>query len=145
MVYIQKGIDEGAKLLFGGVSSAEQKGFYAKPTLFDDLKENMTIAQEEIFGPVLGVLTINSDEEALKIASNSKYGLHASVFTQDIDRAFHMAKSLPCGTVSVNTFSEGDIKTPFGGYKQSGSLSRDQGTEALDQYLQTKTIWISHS
>ena len=60
-------------------------------------------------------------------------------------RAFHMAKSLPCGTVSVNTFSEGDIKTPFGGYRQSGSLSRDQGTEALDQYLQTKTIWISHS
>jgi acyl-CoA reductase-like NAD-dependent aldehyde dehydrogenase len=143
--YIQKGIDEGAKLLFGGVSCGEKKGFFAKPTLFDGLKENMTIAQEEIFGPVLGVLTINSDEEALKIASNSKYGLHASVFTQDIDRAFHMAKSLPCGTVSVNTFSEGDIKTPFGGYRQSGSLSRDQGTEALDQYLQTKTIWISHS
>ena len=129
----------------GGISNNKQKGFYAKPTLFDGLKENMTIAQEEIFGPVLGVLTINSDEEALKIASNSKYGLHASVFTQDIDRAFHMAKSLPCGTVSVNTFSEGDIKTPFGGYRQSGSLSRDQGTEALDQYLQTKTIWISHS
>ena len=82
--------------------------------------------------------------KALKVASNSKYGLHASVFTQDIDRAFHLAKSLPCGTVSVNTFSEGDIKTPFGGYKQSGSLSRDQGTEALNSFLQTKTIWISH-
>ncbi|SVB21998.1 uncharacterized protein METZ01_LOCUS174852, partial [marine metagenome] len=107
--------------------------------------ENMTIAQDEIFGPVLGVLTVKNDEEALKIASNSKYGLHASVFTQNINRAFHLAKSLPCGTVSVNTFSEGDIKTPFGGYKQSGSLSRDQGTEALNQYLQTKTIWISHS
>ena len=83
-------------------------------------------------------------EEALKIARNSKYGLHASVFSQDINEAFHMAKSLPCGTISINTFSEGDIKTPFGGYKQSGSLSRDQGTEALNQYLQTKTIWISH-
>ena len=71
--------------------------------------------------------------------------MHASVFTQDIDKAFYMAKSLPCGTVSVNTFSEGDIKTPFGGYKQSGSKSRDQGTEALEQYLQTKTIWINHS
>ena len=59
--------------------------------------------------------------------------------------AFHLAKSLPCGTVSINTFSEGDIKVPFGGYKQSGSLSRDQGTEALNQYLQTKTIWINHS
>ncbi len=143
--YIQKGIDEGAKLLLGGVSESRQKGFYAKPTLFDGLKENMTIAQEEIFGPVLGVLTVKNDEEALKVASNSKYGLHASVFTQDIDRAFHLAKSLPCGTVSVNTFSEGDIKTPFGGYKQSGSLSRDQGTEALNSFLQTKTIWISHS
>jgi len=143
--FIQKGIDEGAKLLFGGVSDGVKKGFYAKPTLFDNLKENMTIAQEEIFGPVLGVLTVNSAEEALNVASNSKYGLHASVFTQDIDKAFHLAKSLPCGTVSINTFSEGDIKTPFGGYKQSGSLSRDQGTEALNQYLQTKTIWISHS
>ena len=73
-----------------------------------------------------------------KVASNSKYGLHASVFTQDIDRAFHLAKSLPCGTVSVNTFSEGDIKTPFGGYKQSGSLSRDQGTEALNSISSNK-------
>ena len=143
--YIQKGIDEGASLLLGGVSAGEQKGFFAKPTLFDNLKENMTIAQEEIFGPVLGILTIKNAEEALKIANNSKYGLHASVFTQDINKAFHIAKSLPCGTVSVNTFSEGDIKTPFGGYKQSGSLSRDQGTEALNQYLQTKTIWISHN
>ena len=62
-----------------------------------------------------------------------------------LNKAFHLAKSLPCGTVSVNTFSEGDIKTPFGGYKQSGSLSRDQGTEALNSFLQTKTIWISHS
>jgi len=143
--YIQKGIDEGAKLLSGGVSDVKQKGFYAKPTLFDGLRENMTIAQDEIFGPVLGVLTVKNDEEALKVASNSKYGLHASLFTQDINRAFHLAKSLPCGTVSVNTFSEGDIKTPFGGYKQSGSLSRDQGTEALNSFLQTKTIWIDHS
>jgi acyl-CoA reductase-like NAD-dependent aldehyde dehydrogenase len=143
--FIQKGIDEGAKLLLGGVSDKKQKGFFAKPTLFDGVKENMTIAQDEIFGPVLGVLSVNNDEEALKVASNSKYGLHASVFTQDINRAFHLAKSLPCGTVSVNTFSEGDIKTPFGGYKHSGNTSRAQGTEALNSYLQTKTIWISHS
>ena len=143
--YIQKGIDEGAKVLHGGVSDPNQKGFFAKPTLFDDVKENMTIAQDEIFGPVLGIITVKNEDEALKIAKNSKYGLHASVFTQDINKAFYLAKSLPCGTVSVNTFSEGDIKTPFGGYKQSGSLSRDQGTEALNQYLQTKTIWVSHS
>jgi len=143
--YIQKGIEEGAKMLLGGVSETNQKGFFAKPTLFDNVKENMTIAQEEIFGPVLGVMTVNNENEALSIAKNSKYGLHASVFTQDINKAFHLAKSLPCGTVSVNTFSEGDIKVPFGGYKQSGSLSRDQGTEALNQYLQTKTIWINHT
>jgi aldehyde dehydrogenase (NAD+)/gamma-glutamyl-gamma-aminobutyraldehyde dehydrogenase len=71
--------------------------------------------------------------------------LHATVFTRDIDRAIHLARRLPCGTVSVNGFSEGDIKTPFGGYKRSGSLARDNGTEAMDQYLQTKTIWISTS
>ena len=143
--YIQAGIDDGAKILYGGVSDKNQRGFFAKPTLFDDVKENMKIAQDEIFGPVLGIITVKDEKEALKIAKNSKYGLHASVFTQDINKAFHLAKSLPCGTVSVNTFSEGDIKTPFGGYKQSGSLSRDQGTEALNQYLQTKTIWISHT
>jgi len=142
--FIKKGINEGAKLLHGGVSDNDQKGFFAKPTLFDNLKGDMTIAQDEIFGPVLGIITVKDTEEALKIAKDSKYGLHASVFSQDINEAFHMAKSLPCGTVSVNTFSEGDIKTPFGGYKQSGSLSRDQGTEAMNQYLQTKTIWISH-
>ena len=113
--------------------------------MFDGLKENMTIAQEEIFGPVLGVLTVKNDEEALKVASNSKYGLtRKCIHSRYRYRAFHLAKSLPCGTVSVNTFSEGDIKTPFGGYKQSGSLSRDQGTEALNSFLQTKTIWISH-
>ena len=89
--YIQKGIDEGAKMLLGGVSENKQKGFFAKPTLFDNVKENMTIAQEEIFGPVLGVLTVNNSDEALKIAKNSKYGLHASVFTQDINKAFHLA------------------------------------------------------
>jgi len=113
-------------MLLGGVSDPNQKGFFAKPTLFDNVKENMTIAQEEIFGPVLGVMTVKNEDEALKIAKNTKYGLHASVFTQDIDRAFHLAKSLPCGTVSINSYSEGDIKVPFGGYKQSGSLSRDQ-------------------
>jgi hypothetical protein len=92
--------------------------------------------------PVLGIMPIKTAEEALAVASDTEYGLHATVFTQDIDPAIHMARLLPCGTVSVNGFSEGDIKTLFGGYKQSGSLARDNGTEALGQYLQTKTIWI---
>lgn len=94
---------------------------------------------------VINIVPMRSTEEALAVAGNTDYGLHATVFTQDIDRALHMARALPCGTVSVNAFSEGDIKTPFGGYKQSGSLVRDNGTEALEQYLQTKTIWIQTS
>jgi aldehyde dehydrogenase (NAD+)/gamma-glutamyl-gamma-aminobutyraldehyde dehydrogenase len=141
--YIQRGIDEGASLLHGGVATTGSKGSFVYPTLFDNLNESMTISKEEIFGPVLGILPVKSMEKALETANNSNYGLHATVFTQDIDKAFSMAKNLRCGTVSVNGFSEGDIKTPFGGYKQSGSLSRDNGTEALDQYLQIKTIWFT--
>ena len=139
--YIQKGSAEGARKLTG--QSRDGAGFFIEPTVFSGLTPNMIISREEIFGPVLGVLPVNGVEEALQIASDSKYGLHATVFTRDIDRALHMARRLPVGTVSINGFSEGDIKTPFGGYKQSGSLSRDNGTEAMDQYLQTKTIWIT--
>jgi len=120
-------------------------GYFVEPTVFAGVSPDMTIAREEIFGPVLGVLPVDGMDEALRIARDTEYGLHATVFTRDIDRALHLARRLPCGTVSVNGFSEGDIKTPFGGYKQSGSLSRDNGTEAMDQYLQTKTIWIARS
>ena len=141
--YISKGINEGASLLTGGVSENNNNGFFINPTLFDNLNEDMTIAKEEIFGPVLGVLPVSGFDSALKVAKNTDYGLHATVYTRDLDRAFYMARNLPCGTVSVNGFSEGDIKTPFGGYKQSGSLSKDNGTEAIDQYLQTKTIWMT--
>jgi aldehyde dehydrogenase (NAD+)/gamma-glutamyl-gamma-aminobutyraldehyde dehydrogenase len=140
MNYIQSGLDEGANMVAGGAS--DLPGYFIEPTVFQNVTPDMKIAREEIFGPVLGIMPIKTAEEALTIASDTEYGLHATVFTQDIDRAIHMARSLPCGTVSVNGFSEGDIKTPFGGYKQSGSLARDNGTEALEQYLQTKTIWI---
>lgn len=140
MSYIQSGMDEGAEMVTGGES--DLPGYFINPTVFQNVKPDMKIAREEIFGPVLGIMPMSSGDEALTIASDTDYGLHATVFTQDIDRALHMARSLPCGTVSVNGFSEGDIKTPFGGYKQSGSLARDNGTEALEQYMQTKTIWI---
>ncbi|MEX3010748.1 aldehyde dehydrogenase [Hoeflea sp. TYP-13] len=141
MGYIEKGNQEGANLIVGG--NSDLAGYFIEPTVFDNVTNDMTIARDEIFGPVLGVMPVKTMEEALAIASDTDYGLHASVFTRDIDRAISMARKLPCGTVSVNGFSEGDIKTPFGGYKQSGSMARDNGTEALDQYLQTKTIWIS--
>lgn len=139
--YIDKGNAEGGQMLSGGVRNGA--GYFIEPTVFGELTPDMTIVREEIFGPVLGVLPVNGMEEALKIAKDTDYGLHATVFTQDIDRAIHMARRLPCGTVAINGFSEGDIKTPFGGYKRSGSLSRDNGVEAMDQYLQTKTIWIT--
>lgn len=138
--YIDKGCEEGGQMLSGGVRDGA--GFFIEPTVFGGLTPDMTIAREEIFGPVLGVLAVNGMDEALRLAIDTDYGLHATVFTRDIDRAIHMARRLPCGTVSVNGFSEGDVKTPFGGYKRSGSLARDNGTEAMEQYLQTKTIWI---
>jgi acyl-CoA reductase-like NAD-dependent aldehyde dehydrogenase len=127
-------------MMIGGGS--DLPGYFIEPTVFQNVSPTMKIAREEIFGPVLGIMPFETAEQALAVASDTEYGLHASVFTQDINKALHMARSLPCGTVSVNGFSEGDIKTPFGGYKQSGSLARDNGTEALEQYLQTKTIWI---
>jgi aldehyde dehydrogenase (NAD+)/gamma-glutamyl-gamma-aminobutyraldehyde dehydrogenase len=140
MNYIQSGVNEGANMLVGGESDVP--GYFIKPTVFENITPEMKISREEIFGPVLGIMPVKNAEEALRIASDTDYGLHATVFTQNIDQALHMARSLPCGTVSVNGFSEGDIKTPFGGYKQSGSLARDNGTEAIEQYLQTKTIWV---
>ncbi len=127
-------------MLMGGGS--DLPGYFIEPTVFQNVTPDMKIAREEIFGPVLGIMPMKTSQDALAVASDTDYGLHATVFTQDIDKALHMARSLPCGTVSVNGFSEGDIKTPFGGYKQSGSLARDNGTEALEQYLQTKTIWV---
>ncbi|MEI9412939.1 aldehyde dehydrogenase [Mesorhizobium salmacidum] len=141
MGYIERGSAEGARMLAGGGSIGP--GYFIEPTVFADMTPTMRIAREEIFGPVLGILPVAGMEMALRIARDSDYGLHATVFTKDIDRAIHMARRLPCGTVSINGFSEGDVKTPFGGYKRSGSLARDNGTEAMDQYVQTKTIWIS--
>ncbi len=141
--YIESGDRGGARRITGG--PLDRPGFFIRPTVFTGVTPSMKIAREEIFGPVLGVVSTSGMEEALNIARDTEYGLHATVFTRDIDRAIHLARRLPCGTVSVNGFSEGDIKTPFGGYKRSGSLARDNGTEAMDQYLQTKTIWISTS
>ena len=142
MGYIKQGQVEGAKLISGG-RSIEGDGYFIEPTVFSDLTPKMTIAREEIFGPVLGVLPVSSLDEALAVARDTDYGLHATIFTNNIDRAIQMARRLPCGTVAINGFSEGDIQTPFGGYKRSGSLARDNGTEAMDQYLQTKSIWIN--
>ena len=141
--YIDKGKAEGARVAYGGERLSGKAGYFVGPTVFDEVRPDMVIAREEIFGPVLGLITVSGVDEAIRIARDTQYGLHASVFTRDIDKAFKVARALPCGTVSVNAFSEGDVKTPFGGYKRSGSLARDNGAEAMDQYTQTKTIWIN--
>lgn len=140
--FLRSGVADGARVLHGGGAVDDNPGFFLQPTVFDGMTPSMRIAREEIFGPVLGLMVVDSDAEALRLAVDTDYGLHASVFTRDIDQALRFARALPVGTISVNSFSEGSIATPFGGYRRSGSLSRDNGLEALAQYQQTKTIWI---
>ena len=126
--YIQKGLEQGATpALLPDDSVVPGEGQFLGPCIFSKVDNKTTIAQEEIFGPVLGIIPVTDQDEALEFANDTEYGLHATVFTNDIDKAFHFARRLACGTVSVNGFSEGDIKTPFGGYKKSGSLARDNG------------------
>lgn len=140
--FLEAGRAEGAAVALDR-AERDAPGFYLGPTVFTGLTPDMTIAREEIFGPVLGILKASGTADALRIANDSDYGLHATVYTRNIDAAIHFARRLECGTVAVNGFTEGDIKTPFGGYKRSGSLARDKGAEALDQYLRAKTVWIT--
>ncbi len=141
--YIEAGISEGAQLLLGGRRVlVETGGYFIEPTIFDKVNKNMKIAREEIFGPVLSVITFTSEDQAISIANDSNYGLAASVYTQDVNSAFRISRALKAGTVSVNCFSEGDMTTPFGGYKESGFFGRDKSIWAHEQYTQLKTIWM---
>ncbi|MGO4669413.1 aldehyde dehydrogenase [Bosea sp. 2RAB26] len=144
--FVEAGHREGARCVLASSQALQERpGHFLGPTVFGDLSPQMTIAREEIFGPVLGVLPVDGLHEALAVANDSDYGLHATLYTRDLDRALFMSRRLACGTVAINGFTEGDLKTPFGGYKRSGSLARDKGLEAMGQYLQTKTTWISIS
>ena len=120
-------------------------GPYVAPTIFDGVKPSDTLAREEIFGPVLSVIEVESADEAVAIANDTEYGLTASVFTANARRALRTARAIRAGTVTVNCYGEGDISTPFGGYKSSGFGGRDNGTDAHEQYTETKTIWIDLS
>ena len=140
--YIASGKLQGASLLAGGTRvMSETGGFYIAPTVFDIVTNDMTIAAEEIFGPVLSIITFDTMEEAIKIANNTPYGLAAAVWTQDISKAHMVAKRLRAGTVHVNSYDEDDITVPFGGYKQSGN-GRDKSLHALEKYTELKTTWI---
>lgn len=140
--YIELGKKEGARLVAGGEQALrETGGCYVQPTIFDGVTGGMTIAREEIFGPVLSVMTFTDAAEAVQQANDTVYGLQAAVWTQDINKAHGVARALRAGTVHVNQYDEDDITVPFGGFKQSG-VGRDKSLHAFDKYTETKTTWI---
>ncbi len=140
--YLELGEREGKTAIIGGDS---MDGVFVQPTIFDNVESKDRLAQEEIFGPILSLITVSSYEEALEVANDTDYGLTASVFTANNKRALRAAQAIKAGTVTVNCFGEGDITTPFGGYKQSGFGGRDNSIHAHDQYTELKTIWIDIS
>ncbi len=138
--YIERGKTDGARVEFGGDTPA-LPGSYVNPTLFSGVNNRMTIAREEIFGPVAAAITVNGIEEALRVANDSIYGLAASVWTRDLRTAHTAIRDLEAGVIWVNCFDHGDMTQPFGGYKQSGQ-GRDKCLESLLSYTQTKSAWI---
>lgn len=140
--YIEQGHKDGASLVMGGERVRQDTGgYFIAPTVFDGVANTMTIAQEEIFGPVLSVITVQDEEEAVKVANASNYGLAACLWTRDISKAHRLARKLRAGSVWVNCWDGGDITMPFGGYKQSGN-GRDKSLHALDKYTELKATWI---
>jgi 4-guanidinobutyraldehyde dehydrogenase / NAD-dependent aldehyde dehydrogenase len=141
--YIDKGRSEGARLDLGGERvMTETGGFYIQPTIFSEVGHDMTISREEIFGPVLSAITFDTEEDALRIANDSPYGLAAGVWTNDLSRAHRVARKLRAGSVWVNHWDGGDMTAPFGGYKQSGN-GRDKSLHAFEKYTELKATWIN--
>ena len=140
MNYIKAGKDEGAEILTGG-NRVGDKGYYIEPTIFVNVKNDMKIAQEEIFGPVVAVIKFDDDEEAIKIANDSIYGLGGAVWSSDDERAMKIAKRLKTGTVWINEYHLLSDRAPFGGYKQSG-IGREFGSEGLKEYTEVKHIHL---
>ena len=141
LAYIEKGVAEGATLALGGGRPADlPKGWYVEPTLFTDVDNSMTIAQEEIFGPVLVAIPFDDDDDAVGIANDSVYGLSGGVFSGSLERSFRVAERIRTGTFSINGgMPVGQADMPFGGYKHSG-IGRQNGIAGFDQYLETKAV-----
>jgi len=143
--YIGIARDEGATLLLGGKAAQRPecgKGWFVEPTIFGDVRNDMRIAQEEVFGPVLSIIRFKDEAEALRIANDVRFGLAAAVWTQDIARAIRMSERLKAGTVWVNTYRAVSFMAPFGGYKDSG-LGRENGMDAVKEFLQVKSVWLN--
>jgi acyl-CoA reductase-like NAD-dependent aldehyde dehydrogenase len=137
---IESGKQQGASMLCGG-SRIGDKGYFIQPTVFSDVKENMRIFQEEIFGPVLSIIKFKTVDEVIDMANNTTYGLASGVFTQSMDSYMTIANALEAGTVWVNSYLQGGIQAPFGGYKMSG-IGREMGEEGINEYTQIKTVYV---
>jgi len=143
--YIDVGKNEGAKLRLGGGAATRPecgKGWFVEPTIFTGVSNDMRIAQEEIFGPVLSIIRFKDEEEAVRIANDVRFGLGAGVWTQNIGRAIRVSERIKSGTVWVNTYRAVSFMSPFGGYKDSG-VGRENGAQAIYEYLQLKSVWIN--
>lgn len=139
--YIEKGLNEGAQLVVGGTKPQEH-GYFVSPTIFADVRDEMTIAKEEIFGPVISAMPYDDLDELINRANSSEYGLAAGVWTQNVGKAHYIASKLRAGTVWVNCYNTFDAASPFGGYKQSG-IGREMGSYALENYTEVKSVWVS--
>jgi len=141
--YIEVGRSEGADVALGGRRTLEDTGgFFVEPTIFRGVSNDMRVAQEEIFGPVLSVVTIDDEDTAVRIANDTSYGLVAAVWTNDVTRAHRLARRIRAGSVWINGYEDGDITLPHGGFKQSG-FGRDTSLSAFDNYTQQKTVVVN--
>jgi acyl-CoA reductase-like NAD-dependent aldehyde dehydrogenase len=142
--YIASGVEAGARIVEGGAQALKETGgFYVQATVLDGVRAEMKVAREEIFGPVLAMLAVRDEAEAVRLANDSDYGLAAAVWTADMNAAHRISRALRGGSVWVNCFDRSSLATPFGGFKHSG-FGRDRSPHAIDKYTDLKTIWTAY-